>query len=79
MYKRQVERGVNGFLVPVRDVHALAGAMEKFIRNPDLIEQMGAESRKIAEGKYDVHKVNSVILSAIGLGGNCLLYTSRCV
>lgn len=66
--RETVESGVNGFWVPVRDVHALAGAMEKFVRNPDLIEQMGAKSRKIAEEKYDVHKVNRVILSAMGLG-----------
>ncbi|HHT46784.1 MAG TPA: glycosyltransferase family 4 protein, partial [Firmicutes bacterium] len=50
-----------------RDAEALAGAMEKFIQNPELIGQMGAQSRKIAEDKYDVHKVNKVILSAMGL------------
>jgi glycosyltransferase involved in cell wall biosynthesis len=65
--RETVEDGVNGFLVPVRDAEALAGAMEKFIQNPELIGQMGAQSRKIAEEKYDVHKVNKVILSAMGL------------
>ena len=65
--RETVEDGVNGFLVPVRDAEALAGAMEKFIKNPELIAQMGAQSRKIAEDKYDVHKVNRVILSAMGL------------
>ncbi len=65
--RETVEDGVSGFLVPARDAEALAGAMEKFIKNPELIGQMGAQSRKIAEDKYDVHKVNKVILSAMGL------------
>jgi glycosyltransferase involved in cell wall biosynthesis len=65
--RETVEDGVNGFLVPVRDAEALAEAVEKFIQNPELIGQMGEQSRKIAEEKYDVHKVNKVILSAMGL------------
>jgi hypothetical protein len=28
---------------------------------------MGLESRKIAEEKYDVHKVNAVILKTMGI------------
>jgi glycosyltransferase involved in cell wall biosynthesis len=59
--------GENGFLVPVKDKHALARAMEKFIVNPDLVATMGRRSREIAEDKYDVHKVNSVIMEAMGL------------
>lgn len=65
--RETVEDGVNGFLVPVKDARALAEATEKFIRNPNMIEQMGVESRRIAEEKYDVHKVNKVILSTMGL------------
>jgi len=33
--------GVNGFLVPPRDVSALAEAMERFVLEPGLIERMG--------------------------------------
>ncbi len=66
--RETVENGVNGFLVPVKDAHVLAKAMDEFIQNPDLIKQMGIESRKIAEKKYDVHKVNDAILGAMGLG-----------
>ena len=62
-----VEDGVNGFLVPVRDSEALAEVMERFILNPDLIREMGKESRRIAEEKYDVRKVNKVILNAMKL------------
>jgi len=57
----------NGFLVPVRDPIALAEAMEKFISQPELIKTMGQRSREIAEDKYDVHKVNEVILRTMGL------------
>jgi len=59
--------GLNGFLVPVKDSNALAKAMERFIAEPSLIEKMGAESRKIAAEKYDVHKVNRLINEVMGL------------
>jgi glycosyltransferase involved in cell wall biosynthesis len=57
----------NGFLVPVKDAEALATAMEKFIEQPELIKRMGQRSREIAEEKYDVRKVNAVILRTMGL------------
>ncbi|MDZ4383229.1 MAG: glycosyltransferase family 4 protein, partial [Thermodesulfovibrionia bacterium] len=65
--RETVEDGVNGFLVPVRDVDSLAEAMERFIREPELLAKLGAESRRIAEEKYDVHKVNKAINRAMGL------------
>ncbi len=67
--RETVTEGRNGFLVPVRDSEALADAMEKFMREPALIEKMGAQSRKYAEEKFDVKKVNQVILAAMGLNG----------
>ena len=65
--RETVIEGRNGFLVPVKDSGALAEAMENFIENPALVEHMGAESRKIAEDKYDVQKVNRVINREMGL------------
>jgi len=59
--------GVNGFLVPVRDMNALVSAMERFINEPELIERMGKESRRIAEERFNVHKINQVLLEAMGL------------
>jgi glycosyltransferase involved in cell wall biosynthesis len=67
--RETVAQGVNGFLVPVRDAGALAQAMARFLVEPGLIEPMGRESRRIAEEKYDVHKVNQVILHAMRLDG----------
>jgi len=57
----------NGFLVEVKNSKSLAIAMEKFILQPELIVRMGTRSREIAEEKYDVHKVNTVIMQEIGL------------
>jgi glycosyltransferase involved in cell wall biosynthesis len=65
--RETVVDGVNGFLVPVRNAEALAGAMRKFIDSPDLISRMGAQSRRIAEEKYDVRKVNIQMMEAMGL------------
>lgn len=59
--------GINGFLVPVQDVEALAQAMEQFIQKPELIEKMGKESRRIAEERFDVHKINARFLRELGL------------
>lgn len=60
--------GDNGFLVPVKSVDALAEAMSRFITEPTLAARMGKRARKLAEDKYDVHKVNAVMLKEMGLG-----------
>ncbi|HOG97383.1 MAG TPA: glycosyltransferase family 4 protein [Methanothrix soehngenii] len=59
--------GLNGFLVPVRDVCALADSMERFILQPELIDEMGKASRSLAEERFDVHKANKIILHEMGL------------
>lgn len=59
--------GDNGFLVPVKSVEGLVSAMECFIKDPKLAITMGERSRKIAEEKYDVHKVNAVMLQEMGI------------
>jgi glycosyltransferase involved in cell wall biosynthesis len=69
--RETVVHGDNGFLVPVQDAEALAQAMRRFIEEPDLQTSMGARARKIAEDKYDVHKVNAVMLAGMGLGSGC--------
>jgi glycosyltransferase involved in cell wall biosynthesis len=67
--RETVRHGRNGFLVPVGDATALAGALERFILSPALIEEMGRESRRIAIEKYDVRSINTVMLQEMGLGG----------
>lgn len=57
----------NGFLVPPRDPGALADAMKRFIAEPELIKSMGIESRKLAEERFDVRKVNATMIAEMNL------------
>lgn len=59
--------GDNGFLVPVKAVDALAEAMMRFVTAPGLAARMGQRSRRMAEEKYDVHRVNAVMLEEMGI------------
>ena len=68
--RETVVNGENGYLVDVQSVEALVGAMESFIDNPDLAAAMGLRSRQIVEDKYDVHKVNAVMLREMGITGS---------
>jgi len=65
--RETVINGLNGYLVPPKNEVALATAMEKFILHPEIIEPMGRESRLLAEKKFDVKKINKVIMREIGL------------
>lgn len=65
--RETVVDGQNGFLVEPRDVGSLAEAMERFLTDPSIVPIMGAASRRVAEEKYDVDKVNASIMAAIGL------------
>ncbi len=65
--RETVVDGDNGFLVPVKSVDALADAMARFIIDPTLSARMGQRGRQLAEDKYDVYKVNAVMLKEMGL------------
>ncbi|HET6397647.1 MAG TPA: glycosyltransferase family 4 protein [Pseudoxanthomonas sp.] len=67
--RQTVAHGENGFLVPVRSAQALAGAMLRFLDDPGLAARMGARSRRIAEERYDVRKVNARMLAEMGFAG----------
>lgn len=54
--------GVNGFLVAPRDPDALARVMERFILEPELIDRMGRESRRLAEERFDAEKINTRLI-----------------
>jgi glycosyltransferase involved in cell wall biosynthesis len=69
--RETVVNGDNGFLVPVKSVTELVAAMQRFIESPDLVARMGERSRQIAEEKYDVHKVNGVMLEAMRIIQEC--------
>ena len=57
-----VRNGVNGYLVPIRNPQALAGAMESFITNPESIARMGQAGRELALSEFDAEKVAARIL-----------------
>ncbi|MGE0267505.1 MAG: glycosyltransferase family 4 protein [Candidatus Omnitrophota bacterium] len=59
--------GANGILVPVKDVEALAAAMQFFMDHPQEIRRMGQESRRYAQERYDVIKVNDVLMKGMEL------------
>ncbi len=67
--RETVVEGQNGFLVPVKSVDALVHSIQYFIQTPGTVLEMGEQSRRLATEKYDVRKVNRVILDAIGLKG----------
>lgn len=65
--RETVVDGDNGFLVRVKAVDELAAAMLRFVESPDLAARMGLRARQVAEDKYDVHRVNAVMLSEMGI------------
>jgi glycosyltransferase involved in cell wall biosynthesis len=65
--RETVVDGENGFLVSVKSVEELATAMQRFIEEPSIVKLMGQRSRDLAVQKYDVHKVNETMLSAMGI------------
>lgn len=65
--RETVRPGNNGLIVPPRDPEALAAAFEHFIQDQAEIVRMGRESRRVAADRYDVRKVNRVILDSMGL------------
>ena len=52
-----VRPGKNGWLVPPRDVQALAGALREAITRPDLCARYGATGRKMVESEFSLGAV----------------------
>lgn len=63
--RETVVNGVNGFMVPPRDVGALVRAMLRFVETPQLIDSMGKHSRKMAEERFNVRHINSRLISLL--------------
>ena len=61
--RETVSNGVNGYLVEVKSVDDLVQSMQYFIEDPQLIAYMGQRSREIALNKYDVHQVNTHMMT----------------
>lgn len=65
--RQTVVEGETGFLVPVRDVEALAAAMRRFLNEPALIERLGHAGRVRAEQVFDVSRVNAHMIKSMSL------------
>ncbi len=65
--RETVVEGVNGFLVPSRDADAVALAMCRFLAEPGLAAQMGFESQRLAESRFDAEVVAKAVVDAAGL------------
>jgi glycosyltransferase involved in cell wall biosynthesis len=52
-----VDDGINGLLVPVKNVVALAAAIEKLILQPKLRQEMGKRGREKAEAEFSLKDV----------------------
>lgn len=59
--REMVREGDNGYVVPVKDVHALADAMKRFVcLSEEKKLNMAEQSRKLAEERFGVNKVIEV-------------------
>ena len=63
--REPVDIGRNGWLVPPRDSDALAERMIDMIENPDTVATMAENSRALAVERYDVEKVNRMLLECM--------------
>ena len=59
--------GVNGFLVPIKNVEKLVEKMLWMIEHPEIVEKMGLESYRICSEKFDVKKVNQRMIEIMNL------------
>ena len=63
--RETVVDGVNGFLIQPWNPQALAEKMIYFIEHPEHIEVRGLESYRMAQEKFDAHKVNQRLIAML--------------
>jgi colanic acid/amylovoran biosynthesis glycosyltransferase len=57
-----IKNGVSGFLVPERDVDALAEKLNDLIKHPEVWPQMGRSGRLHVEEHHDINKLNDQLV-----------------
>lgn len=65
--RQTVDHGTSGYIVKTRDVIELAKAMRYFIKNRELIIEMGKMSRQKVVNEFDVHQVVDSIIKPLGV------------
>lgn len=63
--REAVTDGLNGLVVPPRDVDALAAAMAALVRDPARASEMGERGREMARARYDHRVINAVVIEAL--------------
>lgn len=67
-----IREGASGFVVARGDAAALAQAMARFVDDPGLARRMGAAARDQACARHDVHHINRLLLTHMGLEAGLL-------
>jgi len=62
-----VEEGVNGFIVPVKDVKAFERKLRYIIENPKIAREMGMKGRQIIGDEWGLSKMQSDVKEFYGL------------
>ncbi len=57
-----VRDGINGILIPTRNVEAITVAVSRLIASPELRVRMGEKGREMVESEFSVEKVNAETL-----------------
>ncbi|MHA2215337.1 MAG: glycosyltransferase [Candidatus Hodarchaeales archaeon] len=57
-----IQDGISGFLVPDRDVDALAWKLEYLVNHPEMWKDMGRNGAKYVEKNYNIQKLNSQLV-----------------
>ena len=65
--RETVVDGLNGFLVPIKDVNALVEKMVWFVENVEKVPVMGQASWDYCRSKFDVRKVNEAMFRCMGI------------
>ena len=63
--RETIVEGINGFFVTPRDTESLITTMVKVLEQRDKVESMSKASRRLAEKRFDVHKVNAEIVTTL--------------
>lgn len=61
-----VRDGIEGFIVPIRDVDGIENALSRFIRQPELLREMGENARQRV-GDFTLERYRERLIQALGM------------
>ena len=65
--KETVKDGINGFLIPIKDVEALANKMMYMIEHRDELEKMSDASYEYCKERFDVNIINKKMMEIMNI------------